>query len=269
MQKLSLLCFDPEPLPSFGEVVKEVEALLRLLYESLDAGATVCRKYYDENCDGDDPEAHLREMIVRDQAKRYLAKNGLRVTELKERRLRLATEPLISLLLHYKSFALRVLKAKKGIPPGCGLSKRRKEFYNQASVRYLGDDGKSAGSKTNLLVLWDFAPSFGIGRVWLACPEVAGARSQDVVLAWQELIPNPVVQRTNSQETPAEAAQVDVFAEQEIEALLLGTDTSGQSPLEGTGLFLAETPQQESIQATSATELEEGADDRQSDKVGA
>jgi hypothetical protein len=41
-------------------------------------------------------------MIVRDQAKRYLAKNGLRVTELKERRLRLATEPLISLLLHYR-----------------------------------------------------------------------------------------------------------------------------------------------------------------------
>jgi len=121
MQKLSLICVDPEPLPSFGEVMKEVESLMRLLYESLDVGATVCRKYYDDNCDGESPEAHLREMIVRDQAKRYLVKNGLRVTELKERRLRLATEPLISLLLHYKGFALRVLKAKKGIPPGCGL----------------------------------------------------------------------------------------------------------------------------------------------------
>jgi hypothetical protein len=269
MQKLSLICVDPEPLPSFGEVMKEVESLMRLLYESLDVGATVCRKYYDENCDGEDPEAHLREMIVRDQAKRYLAKNGLRVTELKERRLRLATEPLISLLLHYKGFALRVLKAKRGIPPGCGLSRRRKEFYSQVSVRYLGDDGKPAGSKTNLLVLWDFAPSFGIGRVWLACPEVAGARSQDVVLAWQELIPSPVVQGTRSQETPSEAAQIEVIAEQEIEDLLLGTDISTSSSEEKAGLLLQKTSPQVNTSATSAAKLGEGADDRQSNKVGA
>ena len=58
--------------------MKEVESLMRLLYESLDVGATVCRKYYDENCDGENPEAHLREMIVRDQAKRYLAKTDFR-----------------------------------------------------------------------------------------------------------------------------------------------------------------------------------------------
>jgi hypothetical protein len=160
------------------------------------------------------------------------------------------------------------LKAKKGIPPGCGLSKRRKEFYNQASVRYLGDDGKPAGSKTNLLVLWDFAPSFGIGRVWLACPEVAGARSQDVVLAWQELIPNPVEQKTKSQETPTEAAQIEEIAEQEIEALLLGTDTPSPSSVENAGLLSQETPLQVNAPATSAGELE-GADDRQSNKVGA
>jgi len=269
MQKLSLISVEPEPLASFGDVMKEVESLLRLLYESLDAGATVCRKYYEENCDGASPEAHLREMIVRDQAKRYLAKNGLRVTELKERRLRLATEPLISLLLHYKGFALRVLKGKRGIPPGCGMSGRRKEFYSQVSVRYIGDDGKPAGSKTNLLVLWDFAPSFGIGRVWLACPEVAGARSQDVVLAWQELIPNPVVQGTRSKETPSEAAQIEVIAEQEIEDLLLGTDTSTSSSEEKAGLLLQKTSPQVNTSATSAAELEEGEDDRQSNKVSA
>src|SRR5277367_3396458 len=101
MQKLSLISLEPEPLPSFSEVMKDVESLMRLLYESLDAGATVCRKFYDDFCDGDTPGAHLREMIVRDQGKRYLAKNGLRVTELKELRFRLATEPLISLLVHY------------------------------------------------------------------------------------------------------------------------------------------------------------------------
>lgn len=269
MQKLSLISLEPDPLPSFAEVMREVESLIRLLYESLDAGASVCRKYYEQNCDGESPEPHLREMIVRDQARRYLAKNGLRVTQLKERRFRLATEPLISLLVHYKGFAFRVLKAKKGIPPGCGTSTRRKEFYNQVSVRYLGDDNKPAGSKTNLLVLWDFSPSFGIANVWLACPQIAGARSQDVVLAWQESVPNPVLQQAASQETPAAAAQAEKIADQEIEALLLGEvaspppESRTASSLQSEPLTGPQTP------TASAKHSEEEADDRQSDKVGA
>ncbi len=242
---------------------------MRLLYESLDVGATICRKFYDDFCDGDTPGAHLREMIVRDQAKRYLAKNGLRVTELKELRFRLAAEPLISLLVHYKGFAFRVLKAKKGIPPGCGVSKRRREFYNQASVRYLRDDGKPAGSHTNLLVLWDFSPGFGIASVWLACPQVAAARSQNVVLAWQEVIPNAVIQEAVTNEAPAEAAQVEERADQEIEALLLGIDPPGPALRETTGSSHEEAPTQASTPTTSATDLEEEANDRQSHKAGA
>jgi len=265
MQKLSLISLEPDPLPSFPEVMRELEVLMRLLYESLDAGATVCRKFYDDFCDGDAPGAHLREMIVRDQAKRYLAKNGLRVTELRELSFKLATEPLISLLVHYKGFALRVLKAKKGIVPGCGMSKRRRAFYNQASVRYLEDDGRPAGSQTNLLVLWDFSPSFGIASVWLACPEVAGARSQDVVLAWQEPIPNPVVQGVASQETPAETAEVEKMADQEIEALLLGTDTPDTSPRQETASLKQEGPTRPNPAAEATTDLGEVADDRQSD----
>ena len=267
MQKLSLISLEPEPLPSFLEVMKELESLMRLLYESLDAGTAACRRFYDEFCDGDIPEAHLREMIVRSQAKRYLTKSGFRVTEVKELSFRLAAEPLISLLIHYNGFALRVLKAKRGIPPGCGMSRRRREFYNQASVRYLNDDGKSGGSKTNLLVLWDFSPAFGIANVWLACPQIAGARSQDVVLAWQELIPNPVVHQANF--VPAEEAQAEKIADQEIEALLLGEEISDILASHETGLLQQEASKQAGIPTTSATDLEEGADDRQSDKVGA
>ena len=55
MQNLSLISLEPEPLPSFSEVMKEVESLMRLLYESLDVGATICRKFYDDFCDGDTP----------------------------------------------------------------------------------------------------------------------------------------------------------------------------------------------------------------------
>lgn len=269
MQKLSLISLEPDPLPSFMEVMGEVESLMRLLYESLDVGATVCRKYYEQNCDGESPEPHLREMIVRDQAKRYLAKNGLRVTELKERRFRLAAEPLISLLVHYRGFAFRVLKGKKGVAPGCGTSTRRRAFYNQASVRYLGDDGKPAGSKTNLLVLWDFSPGFGIANVWLACPQVAGARSQDVVLAWQEAITNPILQTVASQSTPASAAQAETLAEQEIEALLLGSNSSAAPEHEEINALNTDVAPDAQTSTASATHSEEEADDRQSDKVGA
>ena len=269
MQTLSLISLEPDPLPSFAEVMVEVESLMRLLYESLDVGATVCRKYYEQNCDGESPEPHLREMIVRDQAKRYLAKNGLRVTQLKERRFRLATEPLISLLVHYKGFAFRVLKAKKGVAPGCGTSTRRRQFYNQASVRYLGDDGKPAGSKTNLLVLWDFSPGFGIANVWLACPQIAGSRSQDVVLAWQEAVTNPILQPVPSQGTPASVAQADTLADQEIEALLLGSDGSAPPEHNEVSALDAKVPTDAKTPTDSEANSEEEADDRQSDKVGA
>jgi hypothetical protein len=270
MQNLSLISLELEPLPSFAEVMKLVGPLMRLLYESLDAGATVCRKYYEQNCDGDDPEPHLREMIVRDQARRYLVKNGLQVTQVKERRFRLASEPLISLLVHYKGFAFRVLKAKRGVPPGCGLSRRRKEFYNQVSVRFLSDDGKPAGLKTNLLVLWDFSPSFGIANAWLACPAIAGARSQDVVLAWQEAIPNPVLQEAATQQPPTSAAaSIEEMADLEIEALLRGEDTSERAENSPAAALQAEPAAAPETPTDSATNSEEEADDRQSDKVGA
>jgi hypothetical protein len=61
----------------------------------------------------------------------------------------------------------------------------------------------------------------------------------------KELIPNPVVQGGASPEQSREGARMDERADQELEELLLGTDT------------------------TSATDLEEEANDRQSDKVGA
>ena len=269
MQSLSLISLELESLPSFAEVMNLVGPLMRLLYESLDAGATVCRRYYEQNCDGDDPEPHLREMIVRDQARRYLVKNGLQVTQVKERRFRLASEPLISLLVHYKGFAFRVLKAKQGVPPGCGLSRRRKEFYNQVSVRFLGDDGKPAGSKTNLLILWDFSPSFGIANAWLACPAIAGTRSQDVVIAWQEAIPNPVLQEAATPQPPAaSAAAVEEIADLAIEALLRGEDISEST--ESTALVLQSEPAAAPKTSTgSVTTSKEEADDRQSNKVGA
>jgi hypothetical protein len=215
MRTLSLLSFEAHPLPSFARVMEDVAPLTQLIFRSLEIGAEGCRKYYDEQCGGEPPSSHLREMIVRDQAKRHLIGSGLLV---KEERFRMPSEPLISLLILVNGYAIRVLKGKGGIIPGCGLSARRRKFYNQVPMRYLDSDGKVKGTHTNLILLWDFNPAFGIQAVWLACPQVAGARSQDVVLAWKEPIQNPVV------ETAASAADSETHedVDHELEALLTG-----------------------------------------------
>jgi len=229
MQNLSLITIEPESLPSFRDVASVLGPLVSQIYESLDAGAAVCRRYYEELSSGVRPEPYLREMMIRSQAKLYLTQSGLQVKDIREPKLNLATEPLLSLLMHYKGFAIRVLKAKRGISPGCGRSKRRKNFYNQVPVSFINEEGKPASSKHNLLVFWDFTSTFGVGSVWLACPAVAGARPQDVVLAWQELIPNPVTQTVPATETSVETFERENEADKEIERLLLGAETPDAS----------------------------------------
>jgi hypothetical protein len=269
MQNLSLIAIHPDPLPSFEEAMLELAPLIQLLYESLDAGATVCRQFYQEHCDGDTPAPHLREMIVRDQAKRYLTKNGLRVRVLKERtEFRLAAEPLISLLIHHRGFAVRVLKGRDGIPPGCGTSKRRREFYNQSPTRYLDSEGKLSASHTNILALWDFDAKFGVTGVWLACPELAGSRPQDVVLGWKELVPSPVSQAAAPHKTSVDTVRAEEQADEELEMLLLGREETGSS--RDVVDLLAETVSEDKTTSPAEAEkMEVGADDRQSDKVGA
>jgi len=225
MQTLPLVMPGTEPLPSFEMVQADLSSLLQSVYEALDAGAASCRRYYDEFCDGDQPGSHLREMIVRDQARRFLFKHGHDVRVLRELpHMQLVAEPLISLLVHCNGYAVRVLKGRHGIPPGCGMSKRRKAFYNQAPVRFLNERGERDASTTNLLLLWDFDSLFGISRVWLACPQTAGPRSQDVVLAWKEQIGAPV------QVQPSTARASEQAAEDELEALLTETE-----PVQGSG----------------------------------
>ena len=141
--------------------------------------------------------------------------------------MQLVAEPLISLLVHCSGYAVRVLKGRHGIPPGCGMSKKRRAFYNQAPARFLNENGERDASKTNLLLLWDFDSLFGISQVWLACPQTAGPRSQDVVLAWKEQIGAPVQMQSSEVQASEQSEQA---AEDELEALLTEAE-----PLQGSG----------------------------------
>lgn len=235
MQTLPLVMPGTEPLPSFEVVQADLNSLLQSVYEALDAGAASCRRYYDEFCNGDQPGSHLREMIVRDQARRFLFKHGHEVRVLRELpHMQLVAEPLISLLVHCNGYAVRVLKGRHGIPPGCGMSRKRKAFYNQAPIRFLNERGEPDASTTNLLLLWDFDSLFGISRVWLACPQRAGAHSQDVVLAWKEQIGAPVQTQSSVLRMTEQNEQA---AADELEALLTETEPVQASGDEADLLF--------------------------------
>jgi hypothetical protein len=219
MQNLSLVSFATDPLPTYQDAIVDLGPLVNAAYEALEVGANICRSFYDEHCAGESPEPHLREMLVRSRARRHLLTQGIEARAIKEPGFQLASEPLLSLLIHREDYAIRVLKAKSGLVPGCGTSKRRRAFYNQAPVRYLGLDGKVYQSKSNVLLLWDFDNAFGISSVWLACPQRAGSRSQDVVLAWQELVPHIATQQPSSS---PEVSVRNKAAEDELEELLTG-----------------------------------------------
>jgi hypothetical protein len=201
-------------------------------------------------------------MLVRDQAKRHLISNGLTV---KEERFQILPEPLISLLILANGYAIRVLKGKDGIIPGCGLSGRRRKFYNQASMRYLDPSGKIAQTHTNLILLWDFNTAFGIQAVWLACPQIAGARSQDVVLAWKESIQNPVVEAS----ALVSEKSIPDDTDRQLEALLTGK--SENSKREETLPIAVGQSVTETIQGKLHLEMEfeeHDGDDRKPNQTG-
>ena len=134
------------------------------------------------------------------------------------------------------------------------MSKRRREYYNQAAVRFFDEEGNRAASHTNLLLLWDFDSLFGIAGVWMACPARAGSRSQDVVLAWKELINAPVRAQGVQDARPAE---YDRAAEEELEALLVESDVEEESSFDLDLLSaLDETEEQDGVEAVPEAKSE-------------
>lgn len=198
--------------PSFHEVQSELRDLLALLFRALEFGAVKNHAYFDELSDGERPRPHVREMVVRDHAARHLRDHKISVEE----DLTIFSEALRALVVRHKGTHLRVLKARNGIVPGCGLSKPRRRFYNQSPTSYKEQDGTFVSTKWNLLLLWDFDSVFNIGKVWLVFPTRAALRSAEVGYAWIEELQHPVTNIQIPAPDPDSAAQ----DEQELRDLL-------------------------------------------------
>lgn len=178
-------------LPTFEAALDALGPIPNLLYRALEFGTSQNRTYWDQLCDQERPGLHVREMLVRHQAKRFLLREQIPV---KEDRFSVETEPLIALVFRYEDIAVRVLKGRKGIIPGCGRSRNRRRFYNQAPQFFLDKSRRTRKTKLNLVVLWDFDQSFNLRQLWLACPISAGKTPAQIGCFWKEPIPFVVAQ---------------------------------------------------------------------------
>jgi hypothetical protein len=189
-------------LPTFDAALDALGPIPNLLYRALEFGTIQNRTYWDQLCGGERPGLHVREMLVRHQAKRFLLREQIPV---EEDRFSVETEPLVALVFRYEDIAVRVLKGRNGIVPGCGRSRNRRRFYNQVPQLFLDKSRKARKTKLNLLVLWDFDGSFNLNQLWLACPISAGRTAAQVRCLWTQSIPFAVGQiPTASQVQPGD-----------------------------------------------------------------
>ncbi len=199
-------------LPSFEQTLAALGQIPGFLFRALEFGTSQNRLFFETLSQNEPPRPHLREMIVRDQGKRFLERNEFHVDD---DQLALGSEPLSALLLRCGPVQIRVLKSADGLVPGCGDSFRRRRFYNQAPDFYQDSRGKAHKTKLNLLFLWNFDQSFNLGQVWITCPIRAGETSEEVVTHFHQPLSHPVF---GSVIRPAEDARDR--AEQELERLL-------------------------------------------------
>jgi hypothetical protein len=203
--QMSLLWPDASaPVPDFQSTLTALGPIPSIFYRAVEFGTLQNRSFFDLLSEKEMPRPHIREMIVRDQAKRFLERNNFQV---EEDRLIIGNEPLVALVVRCGPVRIRAVKGRKGVLPGCGRSRERRRFYGQQPSFYLDRSSRMRRTRLNLVLLYDFDELFNLARLWLACPRSGGARSSDVTSFWNEPIPYPV--SSSSQTSAATQDSVD------------------------------------------------------------
>ncbi len=211
--QLRLIPYETARVPGFEQTLTALRSIPSLLYRAIEFGTVQNHTYFDTLSDGDRPRPHIREMIVRDMAKKYLERHNIAV---QEDTMQFNNEPLVAIVFHYGPFLVRVLKGRNGVLPGCGNSRRRRRFYSQHPSLYLDQARRPHRSKLNLVLLWDFDPNFNLSQLWLVCPRTGGRTSADVTWYWHEKIPRPVALNV----FPAPTAEEIQASDDELENML-------------------------------------------------
>jgi hypothetical protein len=179
----------PEGLPTFQQALASLESVPSILYRGLEHAAYKTCTFRDDECPKELLDGGLSASLLRFHAIRYLQGKGIEA---------LPDDPawhfdhlsFMGIAFYYNQQHVRVLKGPQGSLLGCGISEKRKRFYNQLPSNYLMGNTPMR-SQANLIVLWDFDPSYHLSKLRLALPAKGGRRPQDVSVYWCEVLSHP------------------------------------------------------------------------------
>ena len=217
-------------VPSFEATAKSLKPIIPAFWRAMEFAVAKNQEYFEKLCDKEKPASHIREMIVRHQAKRYFKRLDVRVEEEPDNGFNLINQPLVALNLRLGPVALRVLKGRDGAVPGCGYSVARKRFYGQFPTRHIDANHQIRETKLNLLILWNFDKEFNLDQLRLACPQKGGFRAQDVECYWNEPLPHAAAIQAEPSDTPEplHGKPLNDTVERDLEDLLRGQDEDQQ-----------------------------------------
>lgn len=173
----------------------DLDGLLTLLWEALEAGAADAHLYFEGH--GEAVNRTLYPGIVRYRALQVLNCAGVEAAEFE-----LGNIANNGIEITYGSYKLRVLKAEDGDVPRAGTSARKRNFYCQGTL--FGVQWESAAT-TNLVLVWDYSGP-AITELTLACPLAAESKPSGVQLAWSTPVPHPA-QRETAADDEGESAE--------------------------------------------------------------
>jgi len=217
--------------------METIGPLPRIVYGAMEQAAQKTRSFFDDEKQNPDerPDAFLAPDLMRFYGKRFLRSQGIQAEDDGESS---DLEALSNngLAFFYRRHHVRILKAAevKGAKwklPGCGLSARKRAFYDQQLIYYWDSKGTTHPTVLNIIFLWDFDQVFNLAGIHMGCPQTSGTYAHEVKAHWCQPVPHPatIVQLG----PPQDAQALDEEADREMERLLdLYHETDGDQEKE-------------------------------------
>lgn len=184
MQQQQLLPL-PDGLPNFEEALATLGDIVPTIYKALENGAYKVSSYRESEAPNELLDAGFAASILRFHSSRDIKNIGI---DFQSEDWIEDSIPFMGMSFYYKKCHVRILKGPNGELPGCGDSEKKKRFYNQLPSLYLIGT-ETIQSACNVVVLWNFGPSYSLEQLRLALPAKAASRAENVSAYWNQPIP--------------------------------------------------------------------------------
>src|SRR3569833_3778310 len=119
-------------IPPFNSVLADLRRIPSILHGALEASAYKVRAYRDAEFPNERLDGGLSASIFRQHAIRKLKREGIDAAN-DEFKWTFDRLPFLGISFYYRRHHIRVLKGRKGLPPGCGNSAKKKLIFGQRS----------------------------------------------------------------------------------------------------------------------------------------